>query len=115
MRRSGITLVRFSRGMQGLMLVLSFLALANAQIVCVPIGGQAIVEATCEVGLPALKSAMSTLACDRLEPTSRVLDHLKSFPLPVSVAPPLTSRGMLSSPATVMQDNLYSFVQVFLF
>ena len=114
MRRSGIILVRFSRGMQGLVLVLSFLALANAHIVCAAIDGEAIVEATCEVGLPVLKSAMSTLASDRLKPTSCVLDHLKSLPLPVTVAPPSNLARHLVLTGNCMQDNLYPFVQVFL-
>jgi hypothetical protein len=114
MRRSGITLVRLSRRMPGLMLVLGVLVLTNACIVTAAAGDQAIDEATCGVGLPVLKSAMSTLASARLEPTSCVLHHLESCPWPATVGPPSHLARHVVLTGNRLQDNLHPFVQVFL-
>jgi hypothetical protein len=115
MRRFGMTPVRFSKGMQGLILVLSFLALTDAHIVTAAAGGQEIVEATCGAALPVLKHDMSTLASASLEPTLSVLHNLESFLPPATIYPHSSLARHVVLSGHTMQDKLHHFVHVFLF
>lgn len=97
------------------MIVLALLISADAHILTVFAGNQAIVEPTCGAGLPTLTRDASPSVLQSLEPKPSTLSQSPATLLHVQVLSPSTFEQAVFPSGNWHQDQIYEFVHVFLF